>query len=163
MFRVSFRGIGPREFSLLLPFRHVNAVTSRAACQGTACMQTKVMPRAMWALSRILRLRNPVPGNLLLPRQCNAIFTTGPNAGTCAETGELCFGELPEPVPEAFFGDSQCAPPPSTCIHVQTFMCTSVACVIGACPFCEAVVVPPMHLHSVHVSKKRPVSVRHAE
>ena len=77
----------------------------------TACVQSTVMPRAIWALSRILRLRNPVPGNLLLPRQCTAVFTSGPNIGSCADTGELCFGVLPEPVPESVFGTTECAPP----------------------------------------------------
>jgi hypothetical protein len=69
--------------------------------------------RAIRALSRALRLRAPVQGNLKLPRSCAKIW---PPSGECTEyrTEDVCWGTLPQPVPEDFYGDVRCAPGPRT-------------------------------------------------
>jgi hypothetical protein len=61
-------------------------------------VQNIVMPRARFALSRVLRMKNPVSGNLKLPQQ----------------QGPLCFGDLPNELNDTYFGDTQCVIQPKT-------------------------------------------------
>jgi hypothetical protein len=71
-------------------------------------VQDEVMPRAMRALTRALRVRNPVQGALKLPRRCTS--TWNGSDGKCAQTGPQCNGWLPEAVPESLYGAFECAP-----------------------------------------------------
>ena len=63
-----------------------------------------MVPRAIRALSRALKIRAPVQGNLKLPRTCSSIIT---DTMQCARVGELCWGELPQDPPEEYFGDTE--------------------------------------------------------
>lgn len=74
------------------------------ALTGTLVAQNQVVPRAIRALSRALKLRAPVAGNLKLPRTCASILT---DTGKCALVGEMCGGELPQAVPEDYYGEAE--------------------------------------------------------
>jgi hypothetical protein len=69
-------------------------------------MQTEIVPRAMRALTRALRLAKPVVGNLKLPRQCAKVWNS---SNKCQTVGLPCGGSLPEPVSADLFGDYECA------------------------------------------------------
>lgn len=63
----------------------------------------------MRGLSRLLKLRYPVFGNLKLPRSCSEFLT---RTRECFRVGPLCWGALPQEVPDTFFGDAEYAPSP---------------------------------------------------
>lgn len=79
-------------------------VCDMPAARTPYSVQEQVVPRAIRALSRALQLRAPVSGNLKLPRTCSSILT---NTGQCARVGEMCWGDLPTPAPEEFYGDTE--------------------------------------------------------
>lgn len=112
----------PLAIQLPLVARFAELLVCRAAARPAQPRpergaQTEVMPRAMRALKRALAVRNPVAGNLRLPRNC---ATSIQGSGECVEVGPLCIDEarrdvLPRPVPESFYDDTQCAPSSAAC------------------------------------------------
>eukprot|EP00892_Ulva_mutabilis_P009928 jgi/Ulvmu1/7307/UM035_0096.1 len=104
------RSIGPNRHLMQnepppQPMRmHAEFMLDGADPEFATLIRTRVIPRAMRGLSRLLRLRYPVFGNLKLPRSCSEFLT---RTRECFSVGPLCWGALPQDVPEDFFGDAE--------------------------------------------------------
>jgi hypothetical protein len=66
----------------------------------------EVVPRAIRALKRALRVKAPVVGSFKLPRSCAETFV---EENVCKSVGPLCGRSVPiKDLPDSYFNDYQC-------------------------------------------------------